>query len=152
MHSDSSPSSTYGVKIFHGYRFIQSDVITASFHRLRPELQEINSTVVHIGVTTPTCSLGPRSKLQPQATASPLQPQVKTVTALLRGLTAGRTDLQGDSTPSLAYGVKMLRRSCDCGAYLSDLPSPSYSLAWPRPFPRRLVGGAGGGEEGRRVW
>ena len=26
------------------------------------------------------------------------------------------------------------------------------SLAWPRPFPRRLVGGAGGGEEGRRVW
>ena len=26
----------------------------------------------------------------------------------------------------------------------------SPSLAWPRPFPRRLVGGAGGGEEGRR--
>ena len=29
--------------------------------------------------------------------------------------------------------------------YSFNLPS---SLAWPRPFPRRLLGGAGGGEEG----
>ena len=36
------------------------------------------------------------------------------------------------------------------GGHMATHASPS--LAWPRPFPRRLVGGAGGGEEGRRVW
>ena len=29
---------------------------------------------------------------------------------------------QSDSTPSLAYGVKMPGHSCDCGAYWSDHP------------------------------
>ena len=44
-----------------------------------------------------------------------------------------------------------------CGSSFSLVQSASStmgltSLAWPSPFPRRLVGGAGGGKEGRRVW
>ena len=47
---------------------------------------------------------------------------------------------------------------CQCGSlwcrvlfHLRWSAAPP-SLAWSRPFPRRLVGGAGGGKEGRRVW
>ena len=50
---------------------------------------------------------------------------------------------------SVDMDKEMLKRELVSGVWEEGEP---VSLAWPRPFPRRLVGGAGGGEEGRRVW